>query len=143
MNLLILLCVTFLPIVWTDPQHPTSDLVDFEFDDGSNSEFGDQISKNDRIDRIDVNWEDASGDNKRNAFEAKEKRIRNSLVQATKDTTYMKKFAHILPIMRSLTKQQRLVLAALISAQTSARSNGDVMNLAQVSVHSLILCSLR
>lgn len=129
---LFLICVTFLPIVWTNPQNPTSDLVDFEFDGASDSDFSDKILKSDGIDRSDVDYDE------RNAFDAKEQRIRNSLLQATKDKTYMQKFAQLLPIMRTLTKQQRLVLATLISAQTSARSTGNVMNLAQVSLSSII-----
>lgn len=132
MNFLFLSCLTFLPLVWTNPQNPISstDLVDFEFDDGNGNK---KISKNDRI---DVNWEEdtTADNNEQNVFDARKQHIRNSLVQATKDATYVKKFAKILPIMRTLTKQQRLVLASLISAQTSARSNGNVMNLAQVSV---------
>lgn len=136
MNLL-LICVTFLPIVWTNPQNPTSDLDDFEFDGVSNSDFSETFTKSDGIDRADVNWGDTTdeneNDNERNAFDVNQQRIRNSLVRAIKDKTYTKNFAQILPIMRTLTKQQRLVLASLISAQTSARSSGNVMNLAQVS----------
>lgn len=143
MNLLII-CVTFLPIVWTNPQNPTSDLDDFEFDSVSHSDFNENFSKSDGIDRADVNWGDKTDDNERGtAFDANQQRIRNSLVQATKDKNYLKNFSQILPIMRTLTKQQRLVLASLISAQTSARSNGNVMNLAQVSVffiYSICFC---
>lgn len=135
MNLL-LICVTFIPIVLTNPQKTTPDLVDFEFDGvaANNGDFSDTVLKSDGIDRIDVNWDgDAADDDEGNAFDAKEQRVRNSLVRATKDSNYIKKFAQILPIMRTLTKQQRLVLAALISAQTSARSNENVMNFSQVS----------
>lgn len=133
--ILLLICVAIIPFAWTNPQHSQSDLDDFEFEGVNNNQFSETISKSDGIDRIDVNWEDSTVDNNRNAFDAKEQRIRNSLVQATKEVTYMKKFTQILPIIRTLTKQQRLVLASLISAQVSARSNGNgnVMNLAQVS----------
>ncbi len=137
MNLLLLISLTFLPIVWTSP--PTTDLVDFEFDGVNNSE---KFSKSAGIDRIDVNLEEPSAgddDSDSNAFDAKEQRIRDSLAQATKDVHYKKKFAQLLPIMRTLTKQQRLVLASLISAQTSARSSGNVMNFAQVSCFYLFM----
>lgn len=136
---LILICAAIIPIVWTSPQNTQSELVDFEFDGVTSNGFSDTISKSDGIDRIDVNYADATDDNERNAFEAKEQRIRNSLVQATKEVTYMKKFTQILPIIRTLTKQQRLVLASLISAQASARSSGNVMNLAQVSFYFYLI----
>lgn len=129
----LLICAVIIPVVWTNPQNSQPDIVDFEFDGVNSNDFSDTITKSDGIDRIDVNWEDRADENERSAFEAKEQRIRNSLVQATKEVTYMKKFTQILPIIRTLTKQQRLVLASLISAQASARSNGNVMNLAQVS----------
>lgn len=133
---LLLICAVIIPIAWTIPENSQSDLVDFEFDgvnsNSNKNDFSDTVTKSAGIDRIDVNWDDRTDDDERSAFEAKEQRIRNSLVQATKEVTYMKKFAQILPIIRTLTKQQRLVLASLISAQASAR-NGNVMNLAQVS----------
>lgn len=126
MNLLLII-VTLLPIIVRS--NATSDLVDFEFDGSTNSELSKKIRKNDdNIDRMD--WDDSDSSD---AFEAKEQRIRDSLAQATKDSAYKKKFAQIMPIMRTLTKQQRLVLASLISAQTSARSSANVMNFAQVS----------
>ncbi|XP_037049593.1 neurotrophin 1 isoform X2 [Bradysia coprophila] len=128
MNLLLfisVLCVPFLPYIWTSS---SSELADFQFDGDNDRDV--EITKSDGIDRIDVNWEDRTSDS--GAFDVKEQRIRDSLAQATKDVTYMKQFAQILPIMRTLTKQQRLVLASLISAQASGRSNGNVMNFAQV-----------
>lgn len=129
MNILLfisVLCVPFLPYTWTSS---TSELADFQFDGDNESEFSE--TKSDGIDRIDVNWEDrtAPGD----AFAAKEQHVRDSLVRATKDITYRKQLTHILPIMRTLTKEQRLVLASLITAKTSGRSSGNSMSFAQVS----------
>lgn len=122
------ICVPFLPYIWTSP---SSELADFQFDDDNDSDFGDKITKSDEIDRIDVHLEDETDDSGK--FDVKEQRIRDSLAMATRDVTYMKQFAQLLPIMRTLTRQQRLVLASLISAQTSGRSNENVMNFAQVS----------
>lgn len=67
-----------------------------------------------------------------NAFAAKEHRIRIALQRATKQGPFTRKFAQILPILRTLNPQQRLVLASLITAQSSA-APGDGLNLKQVS----------
>lgn len=68
-----------------------------------------------------------------NAFAAKEQRIRIALQRATKQGPFTRKFAQILPILRTLNAQQRLVLASLITAQSSA-APGDALNLKQVSL---------
>lgn len=116
-----------------------TDLVDFEFDndysqfDASKS----SIDRSDSIDNIEMIGDHQRNRNKEstmsaaNIFAAKEKRIRVALQRATKDQIYTKKFAQILPIIRALNRQQRMVLASLIQAQAGA-SSGAGLNLAQV-----------
>lgn len=66
-----------------------------------------------------------------NAFAAKELVIRNALQRATRQGAFTRKFAQILPILRTLNPQQRVVLASLITAQSSA-APGKGLNLQQV-----------
>lgn len=67
-----------------------------------------------------------------NAFAAKELLIRNALQRATRQGAFTRKFAQILPILRTLNPQQRLVLASLITAQSSA-APGKGLDLQQVT----------
>lgn len=93
-----------------------------------------------RVDTEPVVWTDDSGRDAidvqtgrtQNAFAAKELRIRNALQRATRQGAYTRKFAQILPILRTLNPQQRLVLASLISAQSSA-APGKGLDLQQVT----------
>lgn len=64
-------------------------------------------------------------------FNEKEKRVRDALLKSTHDTRNRRTFSEMLPILRSLSKQQRLTLAALISAQTNIKS-GKSLDLKQV-----------
>lgn len=85
----------------------------------------------DDIEFVDGQENVAAADQKVDGFVAKEKRIRLALQKATKQGVYTKKFAQLLPIMRALNKQQRIVLASLITAQSSV-SQGKGLNLQQV-----------
>lgn len=82
--------------------------------------------------RADVDVADEDEAQPLNPFVVKEQLIRKSLQQATRQGIYTKKFAQLLPIIRALNKQQRLVLASLITAQSSA-VQGKGLNLHQVS----------
>lgn len=64
-------------------------------------------------------------------FNEKEKRVRDVLLKSTHDTRNRRTFSEMLPILRSLSKQQRLTLAALITAQTNIKS-GESLDLKQV-----------
>lgn len=82
--------------------------------------------------RADVDVSDEDEPQAMNPFVVKEQLIRKSLQQATRQGIYTKKFAQLLPIIRALNKQQRLVLASLITAQSSA-VQGKGLNLHQVN----------
>lgn len=83
--------------------------------------------------RADVDVADDDQPQPMNPFVLKEQLIRKSLQQATRQGIYTKKFAQLLPIIRALNKQQRLVLASLITVQSSA-VQGKGLNLHQVNV---------
>lgn len=119
-----------------------SDLPDFDFDNEPGEDYydGDGITrimdKSDKISNENVQstlfGDVVLTDEQTNAFVAKEKRVRAALLRATKDSGYRKKFVQIMPILRSLSKPQRLVLAALVSAQTGSLSGKTELNMAQV-----------
>lgn len=64
-------------------------------------------------------------------FNEKEKRIRIALLRSSQDVRNRRTLSEVVPILRSIPKQQRLLLAALIAKQTNARS-GSELNLHQV-----------
>lgn len=76
----------------------------------------------------DVDFENDSENNSNNngnnananAFYKKEQQIRKALQKSTNNMKFRKHLTEILPIIRALTKEQRLTLAAIISAQITA-----------------------
>lgn len=64
-------------------------------------------------------------------FNEKEQRVRDALLRSTQDVRSQRTLSEMLPILRSLSKQQRLTLAALISTQTSPKS-GKSLDVKQV-----------
>lgn len=108
----------------TGAEEIESELPDFEFDgepiqDYDYSDYGKSIEKMDSM--IDNIAEEDS-----NTFAEKEKRIRDALLRSTKDKQNIRTFTQILPILRSLSKPQRLALAAIISAQSSAKPGAEL-----------------
>lgn len=75
------------------------------------------------------------------AFNEKELRIRDALMRATQDARNRRTLSEVIPILRSMSKQQRLALVALITAQTSARSGDEELNLKQVRISLYCLFS--
>lgn len=64
-------------------------------------------------------------------FNEKEQRVRDALLRSTQDVRSQRTLSEVLPILKSLSKQQRLTLAALISTQTNPKS-GKSLDLEQV-----------
>lgn len=64
-------------------------------------------------------------------FNEKEKRVRDALLRSTQDVRSQRTLSEMLPILRSLSQQQRLTLAALISTQTNPKS-GKSLDVKQV-----------
>lgn len=65
------------------------------------------------------------------AMAAKEQHIRGALQRATQNAAFRRQFVQMVPIVRSLSRQQRLVLASLINAQVGA-APGKALSMQQV-----------
>lgn len=102
------------------------DLADFEFDDISKPTITKSIDRRADLEVFDDDDFQEDQPSLQNAFVAKEQQIRVALQRATKDKKHTKSFTQILPIMRSLSKQQKIVLAALISAQSGAPPGKEI-----------------
>jgi hypothetical protein len=79
-----------------------------------------------------VLFDDVMEDAEPDSFSEKEKRIKSALLHSTTDKRNRRIFTQILPILRSLSKQQRTTLAALISAQLSL-DPGQELSFSQVN----------
>lgn len=108
-----------------------TDLADFEFEDESKSSTA-AIERRSDLKVIDDDDFHENQQSSVNAFVAKQQQIQGALQRATKNKKYTQIFAQILPIMRSLNKHQKIVLAALITAQSGAPP-GKEINFKQVS----------
>lgn len=53
------------------------------------------------------------------AFNEKELRLRDALVRATKDVRNQRTASEVLPILRSMSRQQRLAMLALVMARST------------------------
>lgn len=82
-------------------------------------------------DDIDFMEED---DNNVHSFDWREKLLRTALSKALTNKVVRQKFIEVMPILRVLSRQQKLALSALITAQISAKK-GHELKLDQVSVY--------
>lgn len=103
-----------------------TDLADFEFEDETQTDTKNIERRADHLANFDDDDFHEEPPSAVNAFVAKENQIRGALQRATKDKKYKQTFAQILPIMRSLNKQQKIVLASLISAQSGAPPGKEI-----------------
>uniref|UniRef100_A0A1A9W4R8 Uncharacterized protein n=1 Tax=Glossina brevipalpis TaxID=37001 RepID=A0A1A9W4R8_9MUSC len=120
------------------------DLMDFDFSnlkeidwnyDTSSDINNDRNKKPAKIDEnlVRFNEEDdlELNENQVNPFDWREKVLRNALSKALTNKSLRQKFVEVMPILRVLSKQQRLALSALISAQINAKK-GQELKLEQV-----------
>lgn len=106
-----------------------TDIPDFEFE----SELPpDYYYPDDEIKSVERVMLQGMAEEEPLAFNEKELRIRYALMRATQDARNRRTLSEVIPILRSMSKQQRLALVALITAQTSARSGDEELNLKQV-----------
>lgn len=106
-----------------------TDLPDFEFESELPADYyypDDEMKSVERVMLHEMAKEEPQ------AFNEKELRIRDALMRATQDDRNRRTLSEVIPILRSMSKQQRLALVALITAQTSARSGDEELNLKQV-----------
>lgn len=125
-RLLPTLLVFFIIISFTTckAQHDDDDdLPDFEFYKTNNKDV--TKAKNEE--------EEAKNELKQQEtlFTHKEKKIRQVLLRALSNGQLRRKFSEVMPVLRMMTKQQRLALAALIQAQVVGNRT---LTLEQVSV---------
>lgn len=120
----------------TDSYEEEDDLPDFDFEPSSSKGLGikeDYIYPEDTIDgSLDVvatkdtnpqyNMEHFN-------FESRERKIRQVLIRALANTRLKQKFVEVMPVLRMMSKAQRLTLAALIQAQVDGNR---VLTLEQV-----------
>lgn len=64
-------------------------------------------------------------------IQQKETRVKNKLVRAWKNPKMQRKFAEVLPILKVMTSEQKIALAALVSAQVGSKQ-GRELNLNEV-----------
>lgn len=109
------------------------DLMDFAFEKELKSEsndstpviFGDE-DFGEFLDIIDPSTAGAGSH-----IQQKEKRVKSKLVRAWKNPSMQRKFAEVLPILKVMTSEQKVALAALVSAQVGSKQ-GRELNLDQV-----------
>lgn len=110
-----------------------ADLPDFEYESALPPDYyypGDEMKSVERMMLREM------ADEEPLQFNEKELRVQNALLRATKDVRNRRTVSEVLPILRSMSRQQRLALAALIMAQTSARSADEELNMKQVRIVS-------
>lgn len=103
-------------------------IPDFEFESESPPDY---FYPDDELRNVERMVLSEMAEDEPTTFNEKEKRIRDALLRSTQDVRNRRTLSQVLPILRSISKPQRLALAALISAQTTAKA-GDELNLKQV-----------
>lgn len=68
-----------------------------------------------------------------NNFKEKEQRLKKVLLKALSVGELRRKFQEVMPMLRVMSKSQRVTLAALITAQVNAK-NGKTLTLEQVNI---------
>lgn len=109
------------------------DLMDFAFEKELKSESNDStpvsFGDEDFVEFLDII--DPSTAAAGSHIQQKEKRVKSKLVRAWKNPSMQRKFAEVLPILKVMTSEQKVALAALVSAQVGSKQ-GRELNLDQV-----------
>jgi hypothetical protein len=116
--LMFLICLTLSSV------EPVDEIPDFEFDDAYRiSTTSNKRNQHTLVDFdeffIDDNDDDAS--EPEYDIATKEKNIQRTLFKALAAKELKYKFSEVLPLLRNLNKQQRMVFASIISAQLSTK----------------------
>lgn len=119
--LIFLICLTLTNV------EPVDELPDFEFDDA----YSVSSNKRNHLDDFDEFFIDEETEPEFD-IATKEKNIQKTLFKALAAKELKFKFSEVLPLLRNLNKQQRMVFASIISAQLS--SKGKRLTLDEVSV---------
>lgn len=118
-----------------DTSSNSDEIPDFEFESDAtynghgNGRITSDYLQNDEL--MDVSLHNESMDNVNLVH--RERRIRQVLIRALANTKLRQKFVEVMPVLRMMTKAQRLTLAALIQAQVDGNR---VLTLDQVGTLS-------
>ena len=117
------------------------DLMDFDFTDlkeidwnYENDNSKEHIPKSTTTEYNKITFDDDDDlleENQVHPFDWREKVLRRALSKALTNKAVRQKFVEVMPILRVLTKQQRLAMSALITAQINAKK-GNELKLDQV-----------
>lgn len=121
-------------------EQESDELSDFEFEEMEPESSQDYVytdADSEDLRRMDMEELELIEPNQ-NSLIAKEKKLRLALNKALTNKATMRKFAEVLPILRVLSKDQRVAMAAIITAQAGA-ATGDELKLKDVS-ETIIKC---
>lgn len=90
-------------------------------------EFNVHINRTKGLDLDDTDFPENDGLN----FKEKEQKLRKVIIKALSVGELRRKFSEVMPMLRAMSKSQRITLAALITAQINAK-NGNTLTLDQV-----------
>lgn len=123
--LIFLICLTLTSIadVFVSSEPVDGEIPDFEFDD---TFVVPTSTKLDDFDEFFIDDNEPEYD-----IVKKEKKIQRTLFKALADKELKYKFSEVIPLLRNLNKQQRMVFASIISAQLSGK--GKRLTLDEVS----------
>lgn len=131
-QVLLVTTLTVVPSVAAE----SDDLMDFDFDSEVKSELNDTKPTKNQV-GFDNAFEeffdimDPQAEEMGSHLQQKEKRIKLKMLTAWKNPNMQRKFAEVLPILKVMTSQQKIALAALVSAQVGSKQ-GRELNLDQV-----------
>lgn len=116
----LMLCILCIFVNYSGGNKNDDDLPDFEFDDNFKTEKKNQVIRQSTLDFSDFDdffIDDGSEPEPRFDIKAKEKLLKSAILRAlsTKELKY--KFSEVLPLLRHLSKAQRMVFSSIISAQ--------------------------
>lgn len=121
-----MLCITTLCIIrFANSSNLDDEIPDFEFDDNfPNNKFTIQKSQTTNLNLDDFDdffIDDGTDDNNEHDMTSKEKILRNAILRALSTRELKYKFSEVLPLLRHLSKTQRMVFSSIISAQINGR----------------------
>lgn len=116
------LCIITLCIIrFANSSNLDDELPDFEFDDNfPNNKFTIQKPETTNLNLDDFDdffIDDGNDDNTEHDILSKEKILRNAILRALSTRELKYKFSEVLPLLRHLSKTQRMVFSSIISAQ--------------------------
>lgn len=103
--------------------------IDWNYENDNSKELLNKATEGNTINFDDDN--DLLEENQVHPFDWREKVLRTALSKALTNKAVRQKFVEVMPILRVLSKQQRLALSALITAQINAKK-GNELKLDQV-----------